>query len=251
MPTSEQPAACYVYGIVPADVELTSDARGLADRPVDVVRQGDVAALVSEVDPVVPLGRPADLMAHQRLLDDAARDVPVLPMRFGAVMTDARAVVRELLAPNEAGFRAALAELEGRVEYVVRGRYVERAVLTEVVGENAAAARLREQIRGRGEKEAYEARVRLGELLYRAVEAKRETDTGRLIETVSPYCVLSAVREPTHHLDAAHVAFLVDSARRSEFEDAVGKVGREWEERADLRLQGPIAPYDFVLTPGG
>ncbi|SEG72868.1 Gas vesicle synthesis protein GvpL/GvpF [Thermomonospora echinospora] len=243
--------AWYVYGIVPADVETAEEARGVDERAVEVIRYGEIAALVSEVDPQVPLGRPADLLAHQQLLDDAAAEAPVLPMRFGAVLTTEQAVVEDLLAPNHDGFAAALADLEGRVEYVVRGRYVERVILTEVIEENPEAAGLREQIRGLPEEQTRQARVRLGELIYQGIEAKRQADTQKLIQNLAPYCVANAVREPTHQLDAVHVAFLVEDAQRPEFEEAVAKAAGDGKGRADLRLQGPIAPWDFVITPGG
>src|SRR5689334_3100013 len=66
---TEMATACYIYGIVPGDVELTPDARGLSDRPIRLVRRGDIAALVSEVEVSEALGRPEDLRAHEQLLD--------------------------------------------------------------------------------------------------------------------------------------------------------------------------------------
>ena len=45
-------SGCYVYGIVPADVESAADVPGVGDPParVQLIRQGGLAALVSEVD---------------------------------------------------------------------------------------------------------------------------------------------------------------------------------------------------------
>jgi len=108
--TSASDRGYYVYGIVPQDVEATADARGVGDPParVEVVRHEDIAALVSAIDVTKPLGRPEDLMAHQQLLDASSADAPVLPIRFGAVMADAEAVVNELLAPHHDEFAAAL-----------------------------------------------------------------------------------------------------------------------------------------------
>src|SRR5690349_23647530 len=84
----------YVYGVVPSDVEVQKNAKGVGDPPakVDVVREGDVAALVSSIPVDNPLGRPEDLQAHAQLLDGTARVAPVLPLRFGAVMADADSV---------------------------------------------------------------------------------------------------------------------------------------------------------------
>ena len=87
---SDRTTGCYVYGIVPADVEVTSDARGLGDPPgaVKVVRFGEIGALVGEIRLDTSLGTPEDLMAYEHLLDGVAREAPVVPVRFGAIMTD-------------------------------------------------------------------------------------------------------------------------------------------------------------------
>ncbi|GII66004.1 gas vesicle protein [Sphaerisporangium krabiense] len=243
----------YVYGILPADVDFDPEERGVGDPPgkIGLVRHEDIAALVSDLHPAGPLGRPADLMAHQRLLDDVAAEVPVLPLRFGAVMESRDAVARELLAPHLDEFRAALRRLEGHAQYVVKARYEEGALLREVLQEQPEAARLREEIRGLPEDATWDARIRLGEIINGAVEAKREADSRALAEGLAPHCAAVVIREPTHEEDAAHLACLVDADRQEGFEDALEDFAARWEGRITLRLLGPQAPYDFVSAKEG
>lgn len=80
----------HIYGIVPADVEVTAEAAG-------------------------------------RVMLSAAV-VPTLPMRFGAVVRDEMAVIEELLSRRREEFAAALGKLGDHCEFLVRGRYRERAV---------------------------------------------------------------------------------------------------------------------------
>jgi hypothetical protein len=247
---SGQQTACYVYGIVPADVEPTPDARGVGDPPakVQVVRHGRVAALISEVDTAQPLGRPEDLMAHEELLDGTAAQAPVLPMRFGAVMTDSKAVAEELLAPHEADFAAALHQLEGRAEFIVKSRYHEQAILREVLSEDPGAAELAEQTRGEDEDATRDARIQLGEMINNAITAKREEDTRAIGDALASCVRQSSVRNPSHELDAANVAVLAETSRQEEIEDAVAELAKKWKGRAEVRLLGPLAPYDFVTA---
>ena len=72
----KQTAGVYVYGIVPADVE-PGDATGVADGKVDIVTDGDIAALVSAMSVDRPLGKPEDLRAHANVLDGTSRPAPV------------------------------------------------------------------------------------------------------------------------------------------------------------------------------
>src|ERR1044071_5107122 len=89
--------AVYVYGILPGDTELESEATGVGDppSPIRLVKQRDIAALVSDVDLSKPLGTPHDLMAHESLLASSAAEVPVLRMNFGAVVASEDAVTAE------------------------------------------------------------------------------------------------------------------------------------------------------------
>jgi Gas vesicle synthesis protein GvpL/GvpF len=241
---------CYVYGIVPADVEPAGDVRGVGNPPgrVQLVRHGGLAALVSEVALTARLGTPEDLQAHARILDAAVVEVPVLPLRFGTVMATRDAVAGDLLAVWQEAFAAALAEAEGRAQYVVKGRYVEQAVLAEVLAQIPEAARLARLIRGQDPDATRHARIRLGEIINKAITAKRAADTRAVGEIVAPHCVASVVREPTHELDAAHLALLVEIARQDDLEQALSDLASAWEGRVEIRLLGPQAPYDYTPT---
>jgi hypothetical protein len=243
----------YIYGIVPADVEVTEEAQGVGDppAPVEVVRSGDLAALVSEIDTEQPLGRPEDLTAHQRLLDGTAPAAPVLPLRFGAVMTSKKSVAEELLEANHDDFTKALSELEGKAQFVIKGRYVQDAILREVLAEDPDAATLRDQIHSAGNEDATrDLRIQLGEMINEAVAAKREADTRTLGDAVAGVAIVSSVREPSHEEEAANIAVLVETARQDDLERAVADFASQWEGRVTLRLLGPMAPYDFVVTGG-
>jgi hypothetical protein len=242
-------AVYYVYGIVSADTELPEGLSGTDGGEVRLVRHGDLAAVVSELLPDGPLGTRDDLLAHERVVESLAAETTVLPLRFGAVVRTADAVVDELLAPHYAWFADALADLVGRAEFVVVGTYVQDTVLREVLAEEPEAMALRDSIRQLPEDAAYYERVRLGELIAHALEGKREKDNAAVAQALAPHAVAVAPRLPTGDDTAADAAFLVEAAQRRKFERAVDDLGRRWEGRVRLRLLGPLAPYDFVPPP--
>jgi hypothetical protein len=242
--------ACYVYGIVPEDVDVSPDAVGVGDPPgqVRLIRHGEIGALVSDVVVDRPLGRAEDLVSHEALLDGAAAEVPVLPLRFGAVLTSPEAVVGELLEPHHDEFAAALKEIEGHVQYVIKATYAERSVLHEILAENAEVRRLRDQIRGRPEDATRGERIRIGELITQAIAAKREADTQTVADCFAPCTVAAVVRDATHERDAANVAFMVRPDQEADFEMVLDELRREWADRIDVRVLGPMAVYDFVTS---
>jgi len=246
--------AVYVYGIMPGDVEIESGTTGVGDPPgeVRVVRSGDLAALVSDVATDRPLGRPADLVAHEELLDASAAELPVLPLRFGAVLSGDEAVAEELLGAHQDEFMTALEQLEGHAEYVLRGRYVEDAILREVISEDPDARQLLGQIKSVGkanEMATRELRMQIGEIINDAVAIKRQADTLAAGEALAGHVEASVARPPTHELDAVHVALFIENSKADDVERAVEQLSSDWNGRIDLRLLGPMAAYDFVGAP--
>jgi hypothetical protein len=238
----------YVYGILPFREELPDDlpAVGDGEAAVELASHGELSALISDLDVARPLGTPGDLLAHERVLDTVAADSTVLPMRFGSVVSTVEAVVDELLAPNHDHFEAVLCELAGLVQFTVRGRYAEGAHLREVVAEEADIEKLREFLRGIPEDAGYAERLRLGELVNRAVVKKRERDVDALITSVARHIVGAVPHAVAGEDDATDVAFLVDRERVPQFERALDELGQQWLGRISLRVIGPLAPYDFL-----
>ncbi|WP_262282803.1 GvpL/GvpF family gas vesicle protein [Micromonospora sp. MA102] len=237
----------FIYGIVPSDVEPTPEAEGVGSPPGEVtaIRHGELAALVSEVGLEEPLGRPADLTAYERLLDGTAVVAPVLPVRFGTVVTGEDAV-DDLLAAHHDRFAAALDEFEDRLQYTVHGRFDEQEFIAGFLAENAAAGALADEVRGRPEVESREQRIRLGEMISQAVELRREAENRDLIDAAGRYAVADAPLPPSNELDAVRVSFLVAGDAEDEFVQAVEDFAERRRDLIRMRLRGPLAPYDFV-----
>jgi hypothetical protein len=238
--------ATYVYGLVGADTRLPDDLTGLGPSgKVSTIVHGDVAAIVSDVPLDRPLGTRDDLLAHESVVDTVAASAAVLPMRFPAVV-EADGVVEELLAPHHDRFVTALGELEGRVQYTLKGRYEQDVVLREVLEGDPEIQALQAKVRDLPEDATYHQRLRLGELVVGALEERRDDEAAQLVERLEPHAVGVVEHHPGQPDDVVNVAFLVEREHAQEFEDAVEQLGEQLHGRVRLRLLGPLAPYDFV-----
>jgi hypothetical protein len=236
----------YVYGLVRVGTQIPDDLPGLGPSGrVSVIEHGDIAAIVSDIPLDRPLGTRNDLLAHEAVVDTVAANEAVVPMRFPAVTAE-EAVVEELLAPNEEHFLAVLDDLEGRVQYTLKGRYVEDAVLGEVLQRNTEIRALQDKISELPEDASYYDRVRLGELVVKVLEQQREEDGAQILDRLEPFAVSVVANEPGQPEDVVNAAFLVQRDRLREFDDAVENLGQDLDGRIRLRLLGPLAPYDFV-----
>jgi hypothetical protein len=249
--TPQSPEAFqYVYGIIRTDARVPDDLTGLDDKPVSVVSHGRCAALVSELKRERPLGDRADLIAHQRVLDAfVASDVEILPFRFGAALNSREAVERELLTENGERLAQALDHLEGRQELRVKGSYVQDAVLREVMAEDPQVAELNERLRtipADAADAVYYDRLRLGELVAQSVKRRRDHDGARLLEILSPAATAVVPHTPVREEDVLDASFLIEREKLPEFQQAVEKLSQDHQDRIQLRLIGPLPPYDFV-----
>jgi hypothetical protein len=238
--------ATYVYGLVPADAELPDDLVGLGPSgSVSVVAHEGVAAVVGDVPTDRPIGTRDDLVAHESVVDRIAAVTTVLPMRFPAVIEDS-SVVEELLAPHHETFARGLEALEGTVQYTLKARYDTDVLLQEILEEDAGARELQERIRGKDSDAAYYDRVKLGELIVKALEKRREVDATDIVERIGEVAEAVSTTTPTEPEEVVNAAFLVRRDAAEEFENEVEELGGDTHEWLRLRLLGPLAPYDFV-----
>jgi gas vesicle protein GvpL/GvpF len=169
-----------------------------------------------------------------------------LPMRFGLVMPDGEAVRSDLLDAHYEDLARQLSEFENRVELKLRAMYDEETLLREVVFEDREIAGLRSSLRDAPEDATYYARIRLGELIAKAIERKREVDAGRILEPLAPLALAVDVAEASHERIAVSASFLVKQESVERFDAAVDRLGQEQAGRMRLRYTGPLPPHSFV-----
>lgn len=237
--------AQYVYGIVEATA-TPPRGRGISGAPLRLVIGDDAAALVSEIGGArVRLGR-EEILVHARVLERALDRGPVLPMRFGVVMSSADEVRSRLLDEHGPDLRAQLSEFEGKVEIRIRATYDEATLLREVVRAHPEIAALQASVKDRSDDATYYERIRLGELVARAVEHRREHDAHGIVEALSALALAVETAEPAHERVVVQASFLVERTRLPEFDARVDEVAAGFGGLIRFKYTGPLPPHSFV-----
>ncbi|MEQ3554042.1 GvpL/GvpF family gas vesicle protein [Pseudonocardia nematodicida] len=243
-------SAVYVYAVVAADTDLPEGLDPVGDgAELVVIDHGELGAVVSDIGLDRPLGKRDDLLRHERVVNTLARETTVLPMQFGGVVSDDQAVVDELLGENHDYFAWALRQLEGCRQFVVQGRYDADELVGQIVADDPRLSELSESIRGADPDATYYERIRLGEAISGQVERIRGDDAVHARRALEPFAVAVATKDVVEEDGAVNVSVLVHRDRVSDFEQAVDALGDEWADRVNLRLIGPVAPYDFLPEP--
>jgi Gas vesicle synthesis protein GvpL/GvpF len=241
--------AQYVYGIVQATATVPR-GRGIAGAPVRLIVGEDAAALVSEIPAEhLRLGR-EEVQTHARVLELALKRGPVLPMRFGVVMSDAEEVRERLLEEHAAELRAQLTEMEGKVEIRIRAAYDEQSLFRDIVRERPQIAVLRNSVAERPADASYYDRIRLGELVAAAVQSHREIDAQAIIEALGGHAVAVSAVEPSHERVVVQASFLVERSHLAEFNAVVDQVAEGYGGQIRFKYTGPLPPHSFVELAG-
>ncbi|MFE7215456.1 GvpL/GvpF family gas vesicle protein [Streptomyces sp. NPDC001212] len=237
----------YVYGITAAThPSLPEGMGGVGDPPrgIRILKAGELAAVVSDApEGLRPKRR--DLLAHQSVLSEAGAGGCVLPMRFGSVSPDDDTVTGVLTERAE-HYKERLRALDGKVEYNVKGSHVEEAVLHRVMAENPEIRSLAEANRRSGGG-GYEDKLRLGELVAAAVQAREADDAREIVHALEPRAAAVSDGPPSTGW-LVNASFLVDRCSADEFLAAVEEARKDLPH-LDLRVNGPLPPYSFV-EPG-
>jgi hypothetical protein len=162
------------------------------------------------------------------------------------VLPDVEQLVDEVLAPGGEQFTALLQRLRGREQFNLRAVPVQDVVLADIVAGNREIRELRELTRDVPEEAFYRERVRLGELVSRALEERSTRDADLLMDAVVPFAVAHKVRTYPSATQVLDVALLVDRSRSEELVTALEDLAEAVHETIEMSLLGPLAPYDFV-----
>jgi hypothetical protein len=246
MLTDQSHQHTWVYGIVPAGARLAELGRRCERLPAEVrvVESGDLGVIVGDAPENTAKATRDQALAHASVLEAAVVDAPVVPFRFGNVLSDD--AVTDLLEDRHDELAQLLDSVRDYVQFTLKADYDEEVVLREIIEVRPEIAHLREQTRGRDELATRDLRVRLGELVSIALEEIRNGDAGAIGEHLGAYAASFTFVPRERQFMVLNAPFLVERDRMREFEEAAAEVAAAQAGRMHLTLLGPMPAYDFL-----
>ena len=238
----------YIYCVIAADRPLTFATPGIAgaDFTVYTINYRDLAAVVSESPARGYENTKRNMTAHMKVLEEAMRSQTILPIRFNSVSPSAAAVRDQVLTPGYDTLKSQLAKFDGHIEMGVKAFWHENVLYNEIVAANDDIRRLRDRIAGRSPDATYRERVRLGEMVEKALEAKRSAERDALIARLRPFTVDMVVHDPLTERMALNAALLMKTSEQKHFEQALNAIDAEEDGRMTFKCVGPVPTYNFV-----
>ncbi|MHB8631354.1 MAG: GvpL/GvpF family gas vesicle protein [Candidatus Limnocylindria bacterium] len=254
----------YVYAIARSDAAAPAGLRGFDDGDVRVIREGDLAAFVSEVPESEFAEQP--LNAHLTDLDWlspravrhqevngalAAACDPLVPLSFGTVFRDSGGVTRMLLErATDLGRR--FDALRGNAEWIAVVRRDRAEALAALESESEALRALRAQVEAAPPGRAYLVARRLEDTKRQELRA---TDAAAIVAAVEAFEAAGTrlFREPLVDDAAggmlARFSLLARRDAGPTLEGVGATFGGAWAGRGyGVELSGPWPAYRFATV---
>lgn len=231
----------HVYAVVLGDQPLP-DRTGVRGEPLDVVRSGGLAAVVSPVDPDSEATED-DANTHLDVVTELVANGPVAPMRFGTIAPDPEAVRREVLDESHAAFDEHLNATRDVVETMVTIRFDENAALAEIVRHDPK--------RDSWHAESMADKIALGESIASSLFEHAHVWGDELIQPATDIAEAVTELHTTEH-NAVRYAVLVRRDRLADLDAEMAQLPPSVGRTAvpfDVEYVGPLPPMDFPLQP--
>ena len=248
MATSDKQLGKYLYCIIrsPEPVALQSKGIGGQDAPVTTIHHRNLACVVSD-SPVVEYDNSRrHMMAHTLVLEEVMRAYTILPVRFGTVAPSAESVHDRLLVGRHDELNRMLLEMEDQREMGLKAFWFEEAIFAEILDENPAIRKLRDGLIGKRPEETYFERIRLGEMIGKAMDTKRDLDSERILTRLRPMVHKTVLNKTIADRMVLNAAFLVNRQHEAGFDGAIQALDAEMGKRVMFKYVGPVPPYNFV-----
>lgn len=246
--------AKYLYCIVKCSEERSFNgvvAIGGRSDGIHTVVFGDLACVVSDSPDIKYDSTRANMMAHETVIEQVMKEFTVLPIRFGTVTgkdsgSPVEDIRHKLLESRLKEFLSLHGEMDNKVELGLKVLWRdEKVIYQEIIAENRELRKLRDSMKGLSPQATHFDRLRLGEMVKKALDQKRDKEAKMLLACLR--LIADRVRENRIIMDrmVLNAAFLVNKDREGECDEMVKRLDEELGERMMFKYTGPNPPFNF------
>lgn len=245
----------YIYCIINGKVEKDFDPVGIGGREdrVHAVVFEDIAAVVSN-SPIVqyPISR-ENTLVHMKVMEMFMEDYVILPVKFGTIAegnerrSPHERIKLEILKTRYKELKDLLARMSNKIELGLKAIWTDmETIFREIAGENRDIEVLKNQISTGNPSRAYSQRIKLGEMVKKALDDKRAVEELKILNSLNDAYYELRQNKIFGDNMITNSAFLVDRSLIEEFDNLIEKLNSIYEGRAKFKYVGPSPPCNFV-----
>ncbi len=238
----------YIYAIIATDEERNFGHIGIDSRNDDVstVCYRDIGAVISPSSIIkYPVSR-ANTIAHQKVMEEAMKYYPMLPVRFGTIAEKADLIREKVLKARYDEIRKLLSYVEDKIELGLKVLWVNmQDIYKEIIDENRNIRSLRDRIVSKRIKPQGD-QVRLGEMVKKALDAKRMQEEKAILNLLKGLCVDHKVNNAFGDQMITNSSFLITKDREKQLDEKVNELSTKYDGKMKFKYVGPVPPCNFI-----
>ncbi len=240
----------YIYGIIRSDTPMDYGMTGIGERQdrVYTVNYKDIGAIVSRSPVVKYQARRAELMAHEKVLEEAMKHFTILPVRFSTITeSEDDSNIEKILERDYAKFSELLENIKGRKELGVKVMALSEDIFYKYILEkNEDIRTLKEKIQKIPSDKAHFHLMKIGEMVSVALKREKEVFKDIILDKLRPLAEDIKINDNYGDMMILNSAYLVKNEREAEFDAAVKELDSIHSSVLKFKYFGVLPPYNFV-----
>ena len=235
----------YIYGFTRSDATPRFVINGIDGKPVFVISDNGVAAVVSD-EPSGKL-RPErkNLSAHNNVIKEVMKTSAMLPVSFG-VVADNETSLKKILKLNHDSFVSQLKKLEGKVEMGLKIVWDVENIFEFMVRKHRTLELFRDNIFLKPTGATQEEKLELGRMFETILNQDKEKHMVTVQGILKNYCCEIKANKPKDEKTVVKLACLVEKTKLEQFEKGVFEAAKLFDDNYAFDFNGPWAPHNFV-----
>jgi|UPI0000541C00 hypothetical protein len=239
----------YIYGIIRNSEFIDFGQIGIGkrnDRVYGVIYK-DICAVVSSTPIIQYEARRANMIAHQKVLEEVMKRFNVLPVRFSTISPhDNDDAIIKILITDYSRFDELLIKMKGKKELGLKVMADETRIYENIIQKYDNIRSLRDKLLNQPADKIHYQRVKIGEMVADALKKEIESYKQQILDILSPIAEDIKITDNYGNLMILNAAFLIKEVKESEFDDSVNKLDEKYGNIMTFKYVGTLPPYNFV-----
>lgn len=235
----------YLFGAIPINETFAVEPIRLGGEVCHVytINYEDVSLLACQAtDPILP--KRENLLSHQKVINRAMEQHPVIPFSFGTILSS-KENVRLLMKHLYPQFQQLFPQLVNKIEVGLKV-FAKQEWLEKELQENAQLLQLSERVNNQSQDAAFYERIQLGEAAQKFFMNLEQSIKEHVYNPLATVAVSAKLLESNAERLLFNAAFLIDREQEAQFDQLVNDLYESHAEKVEFQYSGPWPAYNFI-----
>lgn len=233
----------YLYCITKEIEPTRLNIAGIEGAPVHTVEWQNLSCVVSDTDFNDKELDKDSALAHEKVLEDAMKYSPIVPIAFGHVAKSEDEIRSKLLEAHCSKLEEYLTYLQGKIELSLKAFWFDLSPVLRGIAENSDEI---QRMKAKG-KLTRDDQMRAGEIAAKLLGKKREEMEDNIADFFKDITIEYKKSNLFGEQMITNLAFLINERDLKTFDKKMNQYEEKLgDNNVKLKYTGPVPPYNFV-----